>query len=141
MVTHSPGLTGLFASLHAEQPELGITVLRVPATPDGPRPARRFATAEPGPFRELVIAADGTAREPVLTAGEAAGGGEFPLGPTDVALISRSSGTAALALAQVLACCGAAVALIGPARPGARRRGGGGPGGTAAAGVRWPTSW
>ena len=122
MLTTGPGLTGLFASLHAEQPSLGITVLRVPATADGPRLARRYARAEPGAFREVVIAADGTAREPVLTACAAAGGGEFPLGPTDVALVSRSSGTAALALAQVLACCGAAVAVIG--QPGPEEGGG-----------------
>jgi enediyne polyketide synthase len=117
VLTTGPGLTGLFASLHAEQPSLGITVLRVPATADGPRLARRYARAEPGAFREVVVAADGTAREPVLTACAAAGGGEFPLGPTDVALVSRSSGTAALALAQVLACCGAAVAVIGQPGP------------------------
>ena len=70
----------------------------------------------------MAIAADGTAREPVLTACAAAGGGEFPLGPTDVALVSRSSGTAALALAQVLACCGAAVAVMG--QPGPEEGGG-----------------
>ncbi|HMH94387.1 MAG TPA: beta-ketoacyl synthase N-terminal-like domain-containing protein, partial [Streptosporangiaceae bacterium] len=117
VVTTGPGLTGLFASLHAEQPSLGITVLRVPATADGPQLARRHARAEPGAFRELVISADGTAREPVLAACAVAGGAEFPLGPTDVALVSRSSGTAALALAQVLACCGAAVAVIGQPGP------------------------
>ena len=49
---------------------------------------------------------------------ETPGAGEFPLGPTDVVLISRSSGGAALALAQVLACCGAPIALIGRAVPG-----------------------
>ena len=52
VLTTGPGLTGLFASLHAEQPSLGITVLRVPATADGPRLARRYARAEPGTFRK-----------------------------------------------------------------------------------------
>ena len=113
VITSGKGLTGLFASLHAEQPALGITVLHVPATADGPRLARPYARAEPGQFRELVIAPDGTAREPALAECAVPGGAEFPLGPADVTLVSRSSGTAALALAQVLACCGAAVAVIG----------------------------
>jgi len=117
VLTTGPGLTGLFASLHAEQPSLAITVLRVPPTADGPRLAQLHARAEPGAFQELVISADGTAREPVLTPCPVTGSAKFPLGPTDVALVSRSSGTAALALAQVLACCGAAVAVIG--QPGA----------------------
>jgi enediyne polyketide synthase len=117
VITTGPGFTGLFASLHAEQPSLGITVLRVPASPGGLRWARRYARAERGEFRELVMGADGTVREPVLTAREVPGGGEFPLGPSDVALVSRSSGAAALALAQVLACGGSAVAVIGRADP------------------------
>jgi enediyne polyketide synthase len=117
VITTSPGLAGFFAALHGEQPALGITILRVPPTPGGLRSARRYATAEPGEFRELVIAADGTAHEPVLDAREVPGGGEFPLGARDVALISRSSGGAALALAQVLACSGSAVAVIGRAAP------------------------
>ncbi|MGH3276778.1 MAG: KR domain-containing protein, partial [Streptosporangiaceae bacterium] len=116
VITTGPGLTGLFASLHAEQPSLGITLLRVPATADGPRLARQHAQAEPGEFRELLVADDGTARQPVLTARAVSGGARFPLGPTDVALVSRSSGPAALAFAQVLACCGAAVAVIGQPR-------------------------
>jgi enediyne polyketide synthase len=117
VITTGPGLAGFFASLHAEQPALGITILRVPRTPGGLRSARRYATAEPGEFRELVIAADGTAHEPVLDAREVPGGGDFPLGARDVAVISRSSGGAALALAQVLACSGSAVAVIGRAAP------------------------
>ena len=118
VVTHSPGFTGFFASLHAEHPELGITVLRVPESADGLRAARRFATAEPGRFRELVIDTASRAHEAVMVPAETPGAGEFPLGPTDVVLISRSSGGAALALAQVLACCGAPIALIGRATPG-----------------------
>jgi enediyne polyketide synthase len=116
-----PGVTGFFASLHAEQPSLGITVLRVPLTPGGLRSARPYASAEPGEFRELVIAEDRTVREPVSVPREVPGGGEFPLGPRDVALVNRACGGAALALAQVLACCGAAVAVIGQAAPGEDR--------------------
>ncbi len=43
------------------------------------------------------------------------GGGEFPLGAEDVILISRSTGGAGLALAQVLACCGTGIAVVGRA--------------------------
>ncbi len=55
LVTHGPGFSGFCASLHAEHPELGITVLRVPPSAEGLRLARKFAAAEPGRFRELVI--------------------------------------------------------------------------------------
>jgi enediyne polyketide synthase len=117
VITSGPGLTGFLATLHAEHPWLGITVLRAPVSPDGLRAAARFATVTPGVFRDLMILADGTAREPVMTVRETPGGGEFPLGPSDVALVSRESGGGALALAQVLACCGAAVAVVGQAGP------------------------
>jgi len=118
MVTHSPGFTGFCASLHAEHPELGITVLRVPESADGLRAARRFAAAEPGQFRELVIDTASRAHEAVMVPAETPRAGEFPLGPTDVVLVSRGSGAAALALAQVLACCGAPIAVIGRERRG-----------------------
>ena len=45
------------------------------------------------------------------------GGGDFPLGPDDVVLISRGSAAAGLALAQVLACSGATVAVVGREHP------------------------
>ncbi len=117
VITSGPGLTGFLATLHAEHPWLGVTVLRAPVSLDGLRAAARFAAVTPGVFRELVIGADGTAREPVMTARQAPGGGDFPLGPSDVALVSRESGGGALALARVLACCGAAVAMVGQAGP------------------------
>ncbi len=117
VLTTGPGLTGLLASVHAEHPSLGITVLRVPATEAGLRAARPFADARPGKFRELVVGADGSVSEPALAALELSGGGDFPLGPSDVALVSRACGGSALALAQVLACCGAAVAVIGESGP------------------------
>ncbi len=117
VITTGAGLTGLLASVHAEHPSIGITVLRVPATEAGLRAARPFADARPGKFRELVVGADGSVSEPALAALELSGGGDFPLGPDDVALVSRACGGSALALAQVLACCGAAVAVIGEAGP------------------------
>jgi enediyne polyketide synthase len=118
LITHGPGFTGLCASLHAEHPGLGITVLRVPETAEGLRAARRFATAEPGTFRELVIDADGNAHRVAMAPAETPGSAEFPLGPGDVVLVSRGLGGAGLALAQVLACCGARIAVIGRESPG-----------------------
>jgi enediyne polyketide synthase len=114
VVTHGAGLTGFCASLHAEHPELGITVLRVPESADGLRAARQYATAEPGTFREFVIDTTGQAHETVMALAEPEDSGtEFPLGPDDVVLISRGATGAGLALAQVLACCGAPLALVG----------------------------
>ncbi len=118
MITHGPGFTGFCASLHAEHPELGITVLRVPESADGLRAARRFAAAEPGEFTELVIDTAASPRQAVMVPVETTGSGEFPLGPADVVLVSRNSGAAGLALAQVLACSGSAIALVGRAGPG-----------------------
>ena len=73
LVTHGPGFTGFCASLHAEHPELGITVLRVPQSAEGLRAARRFAAAEPGTFRELVIDTAGHPHETVMMPAETAG--------------------------------------------------------------------
>ncbi len=140
VLTTSPGFTGFFACVHAEHPSMGITVLRLQpgdsaAGPgqvlddaglaDAVRAAAQFARAEPGEFRELVVSAGmpglGTttdppgfaAWEPVPVATAAAGGAAFPLHPDDVVLISRGAGGAALVLAQVFACCGNPVAVIG----------------------------
>ena len=38
LITHGPGFTGFCASLHAEHPELGITVLRVPESAEASAP-------------------------------------------------------------------------------------------------------
>ena len=118
MITHGAGFTGFCASLHAEHPDLGITVLRVPESADGLRAARRYAAAQPGQFTELVIDTAGRPHQPAMVPAATPGAGEFPLGPADVVLVSRGSGGAGLALAQVLACCGSAVAVIGRAGPG-----------------------
>ena len=113
MITPSAGHDGLWATLHAEHPALGITVLRAPATPAGLRSAARLADAEPGQFRQLVIDAAGRAHEPVMSAIAVPSGGHFPLGPEDVVLVTRQAGGAGLAFAQVLALSGAPVAVIG----------------------------
>jgi enediyne polyketide synthase len=118
LITHGPGFTGFCASLHAEHPELGITVLRVPEGADGLKAARRLATAEPGTFRELVVDTAGQPHETVMTPADTTNGGDFPLGSTDVVLVSRGAGGAGLALAQVLAVCGAPIAVIGREGPG-----------------------
>ncbi len=86
-------------------------------TPDGLAAAQRIAAATPGAYRELTIGQDGTVTEPVMGPMHRLGGGDFPLGPEDVVLISRGSAAAGLALAQVLACSGATVAVVGREHP------------------------
>jgi enediyne polyketide synthase len=136
LITHGPGFTGFCASLHAEHPELGITVLRVPESAAGLRAARRFAAAEPGTFRELVIDTAGQPHETIMMPTQTASSGDFPLGPGDVVLVSRGAGGAGLALAQVLACCGAPIAVIGREVPGEAAEVDAGLGQLKAAGVR-----
>ena len=117
VITHGPGFTGFYASLHAEHPNLGITVIRVPESAEGLRAAQRFAAVEPGRFSEIVIDSAGRRHETRMAPVETTGLGSFPLGPADVVLVSRGAGGSGLALAQVLACCGAAIAVIGPDVP------------------------
>jgi enediyne polyketide synthase len=112
VVTTSADFTGFFAGLQAEHPALGVTVLRVPDE-DGVRLAPQYAWAEPGHFRELILAPDGNAGEPAMSELALPGGAAFPLVPQDVVLVSRCARGAGLALARVLACCGTAVAVIG----------------------------
>ncbi len=112
VVTTSSDFTGFFAGLHAEHPRLGITVLRVPGE-DGVALAPKYAHATAGKFRELILAPDGSAGEPAMSELTLTGGASFPLGPDDVVLVSRGARGAGLALAQVLACCGSAVVMIG----------------------------
>jgi enediyne polyketide synthase len=118
VLTTSPGFTGFFAGLQAEHPELGVTVLRIPDSASGPSLAERFAYTDGGTFRELVLAADGRIFEPALSELQLTAGGAFPLGAEDVVLVSRGARGAGLALAQVLACCGTPVAVIGRATDG-----------------------
>ncbi|MDR2986021.1 MAG: SDR family NAD(P)-dependent oxidoreductase, partial [Nocardiopsaceae bacterium] len=116
-ITARTGVAGLWATLHAEHPETGVTAIRAPMTADGIAAAQRVAVAAPGEFRELVIGEDRTVTEPVMRPVKAMGGADFPLGADDVVLISRCSGAAGLTLAQVLACSGAAVAIVGRTHP------------------------
>ncbi len=115
VLTTSAGFTGFFASVYAEHPFIGITVLRMPEGARVPAIALQFAHADPGEFRELVIGPGGTVCEPVRTEVALPGGGACPVGPNDVVLVSRGARGAGLVLAQVLALSGTAVAVIGRA--------------------------
>jgi enediyne polyketide synthase len=116
VVSDGRDLNGLWASLHAEHPALGVTVLSAPLTADGVLAASRVAASAPGAYREFVLAADGSASESVMIPVPLAGGRDFPLNADDVVLVSRGGGAAVLVLAQVIACSGAAVAIIGRSR-------------------------
>jgi enediyne polyketide synthase len=115
-ISQGPGLAGLWATLRAEHPGIGITAIRAPLTPAGLTAARSVAGTNPGQFRELIIDNDGAVTEPVMCPLQGLGGSEFPLGADDVVLISNGPGAAGLALAQVLACSGTAVAIVGRVR-------------------------
>lgn len=110
-ISPAANLTGLWASLHAEHPSIGVTVIRAPLTATGLAAAADVAAVAPGEYRELVVDA-AAVREPVMVPVPVPGG-DFPLGPDDVVLISRDTDTAGLAMAQVIACSGAAIAIIG----------------------------
>jgi enediyne polyketide synthase len=115
VLTTNAQFTGFFASLHAEHPSIGVTILRVPSDGVSGDAIRQYASAEAGQFRELVLDPMGLASEPVLAEVAVTGGRDAVLGPDDVILISRSAGGAGLALAHVLACCGAGIAVVGRA--------------------------
>jgi enediyne polyketide synthase len=117
VVTPEPGLAGFCASLAAEHPGLGVTLLRAEPTPAGLRAARRFATAEPGCVRELVVTEDGRAAEVVMAPADPAADGTFPLGPADVVLASGITSPGDLACAAALASRGAALAVIAAPGP------------------------
>lgn len=116
-VSRDPAWAGLWATLHAEHPVIGITVVRTAMDAAGLRAASRIG-ATPGGYRELMIGTDGSVRELAMAPAPIGRTGAFPLGQDDVVLISRGAGAAGLALAQVLACCGAGVAVVGRDHPG-----------------------
>ncbi len=71
VITPAAGLAGFCASLQAEHPSLGITLIRTADSMAGLLAAQRFAATEPGRFRELVLDAAGAPREPVMVAAPA----------------------------------------------------------------------
>ncbi len=139
IITPAAGLAGFCASLHAEHPGLGITLIRTANSMAGLLAAQRYAAAEAGQFRELVLDTKGEPREPVMVAGlerppagraghparAAAPRGAAPaaaagssLGPADVVLVCGGVTRDLLAAARVLAGCGARLVLAGAAGPG-----------------------
>ena len=139
VITPTAGLAGFCASLHAEQPSLGITLIRTADSMAGLLAAQRFAATEPGRFCELVLDAAGEPQEPVMVAATApdpdsgpdVSGTDDParacLGRADVVLVSGGQPGDILAVARLLAGSGARLALVGG--PASRSRGGGpGPG-------------
>jgi enediyne polyketide synthase len=130
VITPAAGLAGFCASLHAEHPSLGITLIRTANSMAGLLAAQRYAAASDGQFRELVLDTKGEPREPVMVAsldrspavepGDPAPGAEpgTRLGPTDVVLVSGGITRDLLAAARVLADCGARLVLAGTAGPG-----------------------
>ena len=120
VITSSAGLSGFCATLHAEHPRVGVTLIRAPANLDGLRAARAYATATPGAFCEIVLDAAGIGRTPVMAVAEPAADGTFPLGPADAVLVSGMAGLGDLACAAALAGRASALAVIaapGPEEP------------------------
>jgi len=111
VITPRFGLAGFCASLHAEHPSLGITLLRTAESAEGLLAARRFAATEPGQFHELVLDEAGAPLEPAISVAEPRRD-PFPLGPADVLLVSGADG---LAVAEMLAECGTRLAVLGSA--------------------------
>ena len=117
VISHGGGLAGFLRSLHAEHPRLGITLLRVAQSQEGLRRARRFSTAAPGVFREIVVADDD---HPVLVSAApvtVTGAGATPLAAADVVLLTGGADGMNVACAEVIAGTGAAVALVGRGDP------------------------
>lgn len=119
VVAHDTALAGFLGSLRKEHPALGVTLLRVPPTASGLRHATRWAGAEPGRYRELVLDDHGTPHVPTAQALRLPGpGGPLPLGPDDVLLVSGGGKGIGHACALALArSTGVRLALIGRARP------------------------
>ncbi len=125
VITPSAGLAGFCASLHAEHPALGITLIRTADSMAGLLAAQRFAATRPGRFCELVLDAAGAPREPVMVAAtgpvprtrpDAPGAGQpavARLGHTDVVLIGGGPLGDILAMARLLAGSSARLALVG----------------------------
>lgn len=117
VITPVRGLTGFCASLQAEHPELGVTLIQAPLTGKGLLAARPFVAASAGRLREVVIDEAGKARAPVMRLTQPAADGTFPLGPADVVLVSGITQPGDLACATALAGRGAALAVIAAPGP------------------------
>jgi enediyne polyketide synthase len=123
-VTHGSSLSGFLRALRQEYPQVGITLLRVPATPEGLRQAARYSAVEPGSWRELVLDPNGRPFEPVprpLSLKPALSlepADDVPLGPQDVLLVSGGGKGIGYECAAALATSrGVALGLVGRAHP------------------------
>jgi len=117
VITHGGALTGFCRSMRAEHPRLGITLLRVPESPEGLRRARRFAAADPGVYREIILADGRAAATPASEPVTITGTGATPLAAADVVLLSGGAKGVGLAWAEAIASTGAAVAIVGRGDP------------------------
>jgi enediyne polyketide synthase len=114
LVATEHSVTGLGASLRAEEPALGVTVIKAAPTLAGLAAAKRFSAATPGVFREVVLDDPGGAVEPAMVPTIPGAAGTFPLGPADVVLVSGMTSLGDLACATALASRGAALAVLAP---------------------------
>lgn len=118
LLTHGSGLSGFAGSLHQEHPELGITLLRAPASQAGLKAAAGVAGATPGVLRELVVSEDGACAEPVVVPLPEPRDEDPVLGPGDVLLVSGGGkGLGFEAAAAFARATGAALALLGRSDP------------------------
>ncbi|OLE25264.1 MAG: hypothetical protein AUG49_11350 [Catenulispora sp. 13_1_20CM_3_70_7] len=120
VVTHGSGLSGFLGSLHQEFPELGLTLLRVPASEAGIRAAAWYASAEPGRLRELVMTEDGVIHRPRMLPANSCASPEDDslLGPGDVVLVTGGAKGIGHECAAALARrAGSRLGLLGRARP------------------------
>lgn len=117
VVSAENSVTGFCASLQAEQPALGVTVIKTAPGQEGLEAAKRFAAATPGVFREVLLDGTGRAVEPAMVPTVPGAEGTFPLGPADVVLVSGMTRPGDLACATALASRGAALAVLAPPGP------------------------
>ncbi|HEY5986982.1 MAG TPA: KR domain-containing protein, partial [Streptosporangiaceae bacterium] len=117
LIATEHSVTGFGASLRAEHPALGVTVIKTAPTLAGLEAAKRFAVAAPGGFREVALDGSGGAAEPAMATVVPGAEGTFPLGPADVVLVSGMTSPGDLACATALASRGAALAVLAAPGP------------------------
>ncbi|HEV2345321.1 MAG TPA: SDR family NAD(P)-dependent oxidoreductase [Actinocrinis sp.] len=126
LVTHGSALTGFAGSLHREHPELGITVLEVPASPAGLEAGGSIAAARPGRLQRLVVHEDGSVHEPESQPYSLPGAAQSVLSVGDVLLVSGGGkGIGYECAARLAERDGLALGLVGrsdPARDAVLRR-------------------
>ncbi len=117
VITHGDALAGFCRSLHAEHPDLGVTLLRVQESEAGLWSARRYAAADCGTYREIVLADGNPPTVPCVEPVTVTGTGATALGPADVVLLTGGCKGRGLACAEALGNTGAAIGIIGAGDP------------------------